>query len=60
MKAIQLIAALMAVTVLSSCNTTIGLSRDMRILGESMENRATRIKGGNAGAQSDPYGAPVY
>jgi len=41
----------------TSCNTTIGISRDMRILGESMENQAEKARGGSV---EDTSGAPVY
>lgn len=41
----------------TSCNTTIGLGRDMRILGENMENQAVKTRGGSA---DDTSGAPVY
>lgn len=58
MKAIPMIAAALAVVVLSSCNTTIGLSRDMRILGEGMENQANKTRGTNPG--QDASHAPVY
>lgn len=40
--------------LLGSCNTTIGLGRDMRILGESMESSAHQKQGG------DTSGAPIY
>ncbi len=58
MKAIPLIAVAVAVTVLSSCNTTIGLSRDMRILGENMEKQAHKTRG--VQTNEDPAVAPVY
>ena len=41
----------------TSCNTTIGLSRDMRLLGESMENQAEKTRGGET---QNTSGAPVY
>ena len=40
----------------SACNTTIGLGRDMRILGESMENQAQKTYRG----ESESSAAPVY
>jgi predicted small secreted protein len=58
MKTILLIAALAATSVLSSCNTTIGLGRDLRILGDGMEKSANKAKGGGDGG--DTSGAPVY
>ena len=42
----------------SSCNTFIGLGRDMRIGGEAMEKTATKGTGGGGGG--DTSGAPVY
>ncbi len=58
MKSLLLIA-LAAVSVLStSCNTFIGLGRDMRLAGEGMENTANKAAGG--GASVDTSGAPVY
>lgn len=49
------------VIALSSCNTTVGLGRDMRILGEQMEKKASSAAGG-AGATGDydAGGAPIY
>jgi predicted small secreted protein len=44
---------------LSSCNTTIGLGRDMRVLGTEMEKKAETQQGGSA-AESQTGGAPVY
>lgn len=59
MKKFLLLAAAGLVTILSSCNTTIGLGRDMRILGENMENTANKkMQGG--GESHDTSGAPVY
>ena len=50
-----------AVTALfsSSCNTFIGLGRDMRIAGEGMEKTADKASGGS-GSAGDASGAPVY
>jgi len=59
MKTILLSSLLVAVGLLSSCNTTIGLGRDMRILGENMETQANKSRGGGGSAQ-DTSGAPVY
>jgi predicted small secreted protein len=59
MKSIFLLMSLVAVTVLSSsCNTMIGLGRDMRIGGEGLENTANKATGGSSGG--DTSGAPVY
>lgn len=55
-----------AIAALASCNTTIGLGRDMRVLGTEMEKKAdeTYNGGGSSGgeASADAYsgGAPVY
>ena len=49
--------ALAATALLAtSCNTFIGLGRDMRIAGEGMEKTATKNNGGG----EDTSGAPVY
>jgi predicted small secreted protein len=59
MKATLLIALAAAAVLTSSCNTFIGLGRDMRIAGEGMEKTANKATGsGDAGA--DTGGAPVY
>jgi predicted small secreted protein len=45
----------------SSCNTTIGVGRDMRILGENMEHAANKKQQGSGGGEhQDTGGAPVY
>jgi predicted small secreted protein len=51
---------LLAATALlsSSCNTFIGVGRDMRIAGEGMEKVANKAAGG--GSSDDVSGAPVY
>ncbi len=54
-----LFAVLATAAVLStSCNTFIGLGRDMRIAGEGMEKVANKTSGGSGG--DDMSGAPVY
>lgn len=58
MKSILLITLAGATLLTSSCNTFIGLGRDMRIAGESMEKTATKAHGGDGGG--DTSGAPVY
>ena len=63
MKAILLGIAALTGFALSSCNTTIGLGRDMRILGAEMEKKADATYNGGAGdnAGTEDYGgAPVY
>jgi predicted small secreted protein len=58
MKITLLITATAAALLLSSCNTMIGLGRDMRMGGESLENSASKVHGG--GEAADTSGAPVY
>jgi predicted small secreted protein len=59
MKSIVLITLAVAAVLTSSCNTFIGLGRDMRLAGEGMEKTANKATGGgDAGA--DTSGAPVY
>ena len=58
MKSILLIALAAAAVLTSSCNTFIGLGRDMRIAGEGMEKTANKGAGSEGGG--DTSGAPVY
>lgn len=58
MKLILLIALTAAAGLSVSCNTFIGLGRDMRIAGEGMEKTANKSAGGENTA--DTSGAPVY
>jgi len=58
MKAILLIVLTATAMLTSSCNTFIGLGRDMRIAGEGMEKSAAKTKSGGSGG--DTSGAPVY
>ncbi len=52
----SILATLSLLAVFStSCNTTIGLGRDLRLLGEGMETSAQKTRSGG----EDP-GAPVY
>jgi len=64
MKAIFLIALGVAFGLTSSCNTFIGMGRDMRITGEGMEKSASKAQGqttrGNSNNSADTSGAPVY
>lgn len=63
MKTIFLSSAAALICALNlSCNTTIGLGRDMRILGENMEHTANKKQGGGGGGAEyqDTGGAPVY
>ena len=57
MKSLLLIAAIAVAAVLSSCNTFIGMGRDMKLLGDGMESSANKSQGGSSG---DTSGAPVY
>jgi predicted small secreted protein len=59
MKTLLLLAVAALVSGLTSCNTTIGLGRDMRILGGNMEKAAEAKQGGDGGG-GDTSGAPVY
>ena len=50
-----------ALALLSSCNTTIGLGRDLRLLGGGIEKSAdSTYNGGGGNIAPDPGGAPVY
>jgi predicted small secreted protein len=49
---------IIGLVALSSCNTTIGLGRDIRVLGTEMEKTAEQ-QAGEAGADQQS-GAPVY
>ena len=52
------IASILLVISLTSCNTIIGIARDMRQGGEGLEKAAqTKNGGGDAGADT---GAPTY
>jgi predicted small secreted protein len=61
MKSIVLITLAAAAVLTSSCNTFIGLGRDMRIAGEGMEKTANKATTGSGGGSSDEVlGAPIY
>lgn len=51
------ISTLLLSVALSSCNTTIGVARDMRQAGEGLEKAAQGKKGGDA---TGDVGAPTY
>ena len=53
-----LITVAAAAVLFSSCNTLVGVGRDMRIGGEGLENSANKSTGGTSGG--DTSGAPVY
>lgn len=59
MKSILLFTVAGAAVLFTSCNTMIGLGRDMRIGGEGLENSANKVTGGSSGG-GDTSGAPVY
>jgi predicted small secreted protein len=59
MKLILLITVSAASILFSSCNTIIGLGRDMRMGGEGLEKTASKTLGGNSSG-GDTSGAPVY
>lgn len=52
--------SIIAITALASCNTTIGLGRDMRVLGTEMEKKADKAHGGSQASDDYSGGAPVY
>jgi predicted small secreted protein len=61
MKSLLLITVASAAVLFSSCNTMIGLGRDMRIGGEGLENSANKVSGGSSSSSGgDTSGAPVY
>ena len=60
MKSLLLIAVAAAAVLSTSCNTMIGLGRDMRMGGEGLENTATKATGGSSSSTADTSGAPVY
>ena len=57
MKVTILIALATGSLLFTSCNTFIGLGRDMRIAGEGLEKAANKSRGGSS---EDTSGAPVY
>lgn len=59
MKAILLITLAAAGILLSSCNTMIGVGRDMRMGGEGLEKTANKATSGSSSG-GDTSGAPVY
>jgi predicted small secreted protein len=53
----KLILLSFAAVAFSSCNTMIGLGRDTRIIGESMEKSAEKSAGNTT---EQDTGAPIY
>lgn len=61
MKFLALLALVAGALGASSCNTMIGIGRDMKIGGEGLENAANKVTGGGGGSSSaDSSGAPIY
>lgn len=58
MKALSIIVLAAVAMVSTSCNTMIGIGRDMRIGGEGLEKVASKASGGSSDTHSS--GAPVY
>jgi predicted small secreted protein len=58
MKILSCVLLAAAALLSNSCNTFIGVGRDMRIAGEGMEKVANKAAGG--GSSDDVSGAPVY
>lgn len=55
MKSILMMTLAVAAVLTSSCNTFIGMGRDLRLTGEGMEKTANKNTGGGNNS-----GAPVY
>ncbi len=60
MKSLMLVAAIVVGALCGSCNTMIGVGRDLRLGGEGLESSAAKAKGGGGGGGGDTSGAPVY
>jgi len=61
MKTLFLSLAASAFCLCTSCNTFIGIGRDLRLLGQSMESTATGSGKKDGGKQPENQGgAPVY
>jgi predicted small secreted protein len=62
MKPLLLIALATAIVLTSSCNTFIGMGRDLRLTGEGMEKTAgkAQTKGSANTSGADNSGVPVY
>ena len=54
-----ILSSLIAVFVLSSCNTMVGVGQDTRLLGQGLEDTARKSATGG-GTDSGTSGAPVY
>ncbi|NQX00545.1 Entericidin EcnAB [bacterium] len=60
MKLTLLLTVATVAVLFSSCNTMIGVGRDMRMGGEGLEKTATKATSGGSSEGSDTSGAPVY
>lgn len=60
MKMFALFALAATSLVFTSCNTMIGIGRDMRLAGEGMEKAANKATGGDSGGGMESDGAPIY
>ena len=52
--------SLAVATFFSSCNTMVGVRRDTRILGESVEKSAEKSATGSSSENYDTGAAPIY
>jgi predicted small secreted protein len=59
MKKMLLCGLALVSLLMGSCNTMIGLGRDMRLGGEGLEKTATKASGGSSDS-ADTSGAPIY
>lgn len=63
MKSMLLMTVAAVAVLFSSCNTMIGIGRDLRMGGEGLENTANKAAGSGTSSTSTPdatTGAPVY
>jgi predicted small secreted protein len=59
MKKLLLCSLALVSLFMGSCNTMIGIGRDMRLGGEGLEKTATKATGGTSDSP-DASGAPIY
>lgn len=59
MKSLMMITVATIAVASTSCNTFIGLGRDMRLAGEGMEKTANKATGGES-SSDNTSGAPIY
>lgn len=60
MKSLLLLITIIGSFFFTSCNTMIGVGRDLRIGGEGLESSASKVRGSGASGGGDTSGAPVY